>query len=249
MALRSFHIPARYAEGYLLTSEEAEESHGDWISLSFYNSHAWVEVYMDGMGWLPVDMTPGYYYDTYALLNMAQAPGQVRKVAALETEGEEAENLKKHFPGGEQPGKEAEQSVKKTAEIGWGLFMLVLFLLEMVFAVLELRRMYYEYRIRNNPGSDFLFQMIYRHLLILGINMQPGFDSEQIQKQVQEMLPQMNAGLYLRVNELMEKYVYGGQELEEYEVRLLHQFLLKIRDGRKNLGIFKRLRLRYCIFS
>ena len=43
-------------------------------------------------------MTPGFYYDTYALLNMAQSPGQVRKVAALDSEGEEAENLKKHFP-------------------------------------------------------------------------------------------------------------------------------------------------------
>ena len=249
MALRSFHIPARYAEGYLLTSKEAEESHGDWINLSSYNSHAWVEVYMDGMGWLPVDMTPGYYYDTFALLNMAQAPGQVRKVAALETDGEEAENLKKHFPGGEQQGREAEQPVKNKKEIGWGLLILLLLLLELIFAVLELRRMYYEYRIRSNPRADFLFQMIYRHLLVFGITMQPGFDSDQIQKRMEEILPEMNAGLYLRVNELLEKYVYGGEELEEYEVRLLHQFLIKIRDSRKKLEIFKRLRLRYCIFS
>ncbi len=249
MALRSFHIPARYAEGYLLTSKEAEDSHGDWISLSSYNSHAWVEVYMDGMGWLPVDMTPGYYYDTYALLNMAQSPGQVRKVAALETDGEEAENLKKHFPGSEQGGKETEQPAKQTADIGWGLFLVILFLLEMIFVVLELRRMYYEYRIRTNLKTDLLFQMIYRHLLILGISIQPGFDSDKIQVQVDEILPEMNAGLYLRVNELMEKHVYGGEELEEYEVRLLHQFLIKIREGRKNLGIFKRLRLRYCIFG
>ena len=99
LALRSFHIPARYAEGYLLTSKQAENSHGDWIGLSSSDGHAWAEVYMDGMGWVPVDVTPGFYYDTYALLNMAQSPGQVRKVAALDSEGEEAENLKKHFPG------------------------------------------------------------------------------------------------------------------------------------------------------
>ena len=34
LALRSFHIPARYAEGYLLTGKQAENSHGDWIGLS-----------------------------------------------------------------------------------------------------------------------------------------------------------------------------------------------------------------------
>lgn len=86
LALRSFHIPARYAEGYLLTSKQAENSHGDWIGLSSSDGHAWAEVYMDGMGWVSVDVTPGFYYDTYALLNMAQSPGQVRKVAALDSE-------------------------------------------------------------------------------------------------------------------------------------------------------------------
>ena len=75
LALRSFHIPARYAEGYLLTGKQAENSHGDWIGLSSSDGHAWAEVYMDGMGWVPVDVTPGFYYDTYALLNMAQSPG------------------------------------------------------------------------------------------------------------------------------------------------------------------------------
>ena len=51
------------------------------------------------------------------------------------------------------------------------------------------------------------------------------------------------------VNDLMEKYFYGEEKLEEYEVRLLYQFLLKLRDNRKKMGIFTRLRLRYCIFS
>lgn len=255
LALRSFHIPARYAEGYLLTSRQAENSHGDWISLSSSDSHAWVEVYMDGMGWVPVDVTPGFYYDTYALLNMAQSPGQVRKVAALDSEGEEAENLKKHFPGNEQFLENKERTEIKAADIGWGMILMILLVLEFIFAVLELRRMYYEYKIRKTsengrlPDVEFLLLMIYKHLLILGIDMQPGFESEQIQERIRETLPEMPEGLYLRVNALMEKYFYGGEPLEEYEIRLLHQFLLKLRDSRKKMGIFDRLRFHYCIFS
>lgn len=254
LALRSFHIPARYAEGYLLTSRQAENSRGDWISLSSSSSHAWVEVYMDGMGWVPVDMTPGYYYDTYALLDMAQSPGQVRKVAAQESDGEEAENLKKHFPGGEGASGEEIQK-KENADTGWGLVILVLILMELAFTVLELRRLYYEYQIRrygkmdHYPDADFLFRMIYRHLLIFHIDMQPGFESRKIQSFIDEKILDMPEGLYLRVNELMEKYFYGEEKLEEYEVRLLYQFLLKLRDNRKKMGIFTRLRLRYCIFS
>ena len=255
LALRSFHIPARYAEGYLLTSKQAENSHGDWIGLSSSDGHAWAEVYMDGMGWVSVDVTPGFYYDTYALLNMAQSPGQVRKVAALDSEGEEAENLKKHFPGSEPFLENQKQTELKTADIGWGMILLILFVLEFIFAVLELRRMYYEYRIRkisdngSLPSVEFLLLMIYKHLLILGIDMQPGFKSEQIQEKIRETLPEIPDGLYLRVNDLMEKYFYGGEPLEEYEIRLVHQFLLKLRDSRKKMGIFDRLRFRYCIFS
>ena len=91
--------------------------------------------------------------------------------------------------------------------------------------------------------------MIYRHLLIFHIDMQPGFESRKIQSFIDEKILDMPEGLYLRVNELMEKYFYGEEKLEEYEVRLLYQFLLKLRDNRKKMGIFTRLRLRYCIFS
>lgn len=91
------------------------------------------EVYMDGMGWVPVDVTPGFYYDTYALLNMAQSPGQVRKVAALDSEGEEAENLKKHFPGSEPFLENQKQTELKTADIGWGMILLILFVFGIYF--------------------------------------------------------------------------------------------------------------------
>ena len=127
------------------------------------------------------------------------------------------------------------------------MILLILFVLEFIFAVLELRRMYYEYRIRkisdngSLPSVEFLLLMIYKHLLILGIDMQPGFKSEQIQEKIRETLPE--------INDLMEKYFYGGEPLEEYEIRLVHQFLLKLRDSRKKMGIFDRLRFRYCIFS
>ena len=184
-----------------------------------------------------------------------RAVQQVRKVAALDSEGEEAENLKKHFPGSEPFLENQKQTELKTADIGWGMILLILFVLEFIFAVLELRRMYYEYRIRkisdngSLPSVEFLLLMIYKHLLILGIDMQPGFKSEQIQEKIRETLPEIPDGLYLRVNDLMEKYFYGGEPLEEYEIRLVHQFLLKLRDSRKKMGIFDRLRFRYCIFS
>lgn len=53
------------------------------VSLTGQDAHAWVEVYFDGVGWLPVDVTPGYYYDAIALHEMIALPDTVRKTAAL----------------------------------------------------------------------------------------------------------------------------------------------------------------------
>ncbi len=49
---RSLGIPARLCEGYLVYAQN-----GRSISVTGMNAHAWVEVYMDGVGWLPVEVT------------------------------------------------------------------------------------------------------------------------------------------------------------------------------------------------
>lgn len=80
MMFRYAGIPARYCEGYVLTddkviggtaasmenarftydgkkafvSENAYE-----VQLTDRNAHAWVEVYMNGYGWIPIEVTPG----------------------------------------------------------------------------------------------------------------------------------------------------------------------------------------------
>ena len=32
-----------------------------------YNAHAWVEIYLENIGWVPVEMTPGYTNDSAKL--------------------------------------------------------------------------------------------------------------------------------------------------------------------------------------
>ena len=61
LMLRFCGIPARYVEGYLVTPAQAEAlSDGQTLVLTQKNAHAWCEYYLDGVGWLPFDATPGY---------------------------------------------------------------------------------------------------------------------------------------------------------------------------------------------
>ncbi len=87
LLLRYNNIPARYVEGYLINNEaykssksvelEEDESFDDYydgysdlstkmitVELPDSNAHAWVEIYINGFGWIPVEFTVGYYNDT-----------------------------------------------------------------------------------------------------------------------------------------------------------------------------------------
>lgn len=58
--LRSSGIPARYAEGFVISSRDNVSSDG-WIYIPDSRAHAWVEVYYSGVGWVPLEATPGVY--------------------------------------------------------------------------------------------------------------------------------------------------------------------------------------------
>ena len=51
---RTLGIPARVCEGFLITAEPDNE-----IIVRGADAHAWVEIYSDGIGWLPVEVTAG----------------------------------------------------------------------------------------------------------------------------------------------------------------------------------------------
>lgn len=61
LMLRKLGIPARYAEGYLITRDMANAGiSGEPMTVTQENAHAWVEFYLDGVGWIPFEVTPGY---------------------------------------------------------------------------------------------------------------------------------------------------------------------------------------------
>ena len=49
---RALGIPARYVTGYMTTTVANE-----WVQVNTAIGHAWVEVYIDGLGWIPVEVT------------------------------------------------------------------------------------------------------------------------------------------------------------------------------------------------
>lgn len=61
LMFRYYGIPARYVEGYLITPEDAKSAQDGTISVSRQNAHAWTEIYVDGIGFVPLEVTPEFY--------------------------------------------------------------------------------------------------------------------------------------------------------------------------------------------
>lgn len=62
LMFRYYGIPARYVEGYLITPQDVDgKTDGETIEIPGTNGHAWTEIYIDGLGWVPLEMTPSYY--------------------------------------------------------------------------------------------------------------------------------------------------------------------------------------------
>lgn len=72
MMFRYYGIPSRYVEGYLLTPETLKEAGtAETVTVSQNMRMHGREIYLDGMGWIPVEVTPKYenimgtpYYET-----------------------------------------------------------------------------------------------------------------------------------------------------------------------------------------
>ena len=206
------------------------------------------------IGWIPVDFTPGFYYNTYALLRMAQLPQNVRKTAALQDEGEEAENVAGNTPQIKQQDQLSEQVRAMYVNVVTGVLLLVLFLFLLFIVVLEAGHLFYEEKIRKmvrqeeKRSTEYLCRQISGNLSVLGIEVRLGWNAAETDRSICNCMPDIEPGIYQRVNYVLEKYVYGTGHLEPEEFRLLGAFLIAIRESRKLTGIRKRFLSRYIVF-
>lgn len=251
LALRAHGIPARYVEGYYLSEGAAAAGENGTVTLTGQDAHAWTEVYFDGIGWLPVDTTPGYYYNAVMLQQMVGTPDAVRKTMALENTSFEAQQTT-GLEEGLNSRYEPEPEKKGGMLIFRGVLGIVILLLSLLVALAEiigifqifLRKRQYE---RAKPQEQVyrLKRAIYYALELRGINARLGCDTEETDEEISRQIREVREGEYKRVCEILEKSYYGGVEPEIYEKRTLWLFLRKLAFSEEGLNFGKRFRLKY----
>lgn len=252
-ALRVHGIPARYVEGYYISGSQIEKNNGKAVSVTGQNAHAWVEAYFDGIGWLPLDVSPGYYYDAVALQKMVSSPDVVQKNATLKDNSFGAEQVSGLDENRTHSMKEKVLPVVyNVAAICLGVAAVLLMLLVLVIVFMEIVRgsclWLDKKKMRKGRQKDRIFRTerkIYSYLKILGIDARLGWNTMEIDRQLVERFEDMEEGEYKRVCALIEKIMYGDIELEPYEERTINSFLEKLLNDKKAVTWKNWFRRRY----
>lgn len=256
-ALRAHGIPARYAEGYYLPIAKTQSSADGTAALTGQNAHAWAEVYFDGIGWLPVDATPGYYFDAVALQQMVSLPDTVRKTVAIDEDRSGAEQVVEPSGTGGSEQSKPLTVVKNVAAVGFGIVGTVILLFTLLLCAMELtrtfllwnaerkrRRMSIEERVRQSQ------KLIFKLIFLWGIDAALGGETSATDKALADTLPSVKPGEYERVNGLLEKIIYGGIALEPFEERALDLFVQRLWGRNVKESWKMRLKLRYaCLLA
>lgn len=179
LLLRESGVPARFASGYVVRKKAFHKSEGGYAaSVVDNNAHAWVEIYLEQIGWVPIDVTPGDY-TTGTQGNQPLSPGTNAQASNAAQPDKKPEQPSAPQPEQKEPAKTGQLTAIKKLHIG-AYFQKVLLLFAgfsvcvLGVAACHLRRKYLalpQKEIRAGQYQQAVSRMnrrLYRKLYLLG---------------------------------------------------------------------------------
>jgi hypothetical protein len=253
MAYRAAGYPARYVEGYHLNTTEAENMSAEnksIVTLTGKNAHAWVEVYVAGAGWMPVEVVPGMYSESYTN-ELVEGTPMYQVNAAEADDGLDVETDQETEYAAEQKNSENEPLTVRQI---FAIVLLCMYLCFFVFLLLEIQR---AVRIairkhgrryaRGEKGiltySKELFYLM--HLAgVRGNYNRPYELSDELERRF--------SGIYRRDYErvigLLQKNRFSGRKLGVHEFRVLNTLRIQMQQSLyRRARRLRKFYLRYVI--
>lgn len=252
LAYRAAGYPARYAEGYYLSKEGAETAltaGAEEMTLTTQNAHAWTEVYVNGMGWLPVEVVPGMYVETYSNQRVEGAPSYQVNPSKQDESYQADENAQSGVSG--DGSETAKPQTGRPVRILAGI-VIFLYVCLLVYLLLQLQR-WIRIRLRTVKERKqveqygFVAEIVRENKRLMRIGgIQGDFDYPfELEAELQEKLPALSIVLYERAVELVQKVQFGGVELAPYEKHSLEAFQEQLKLAITATGKKKKLLCRY----
>lgn len=227
---RCLGIPARYVEGYLITPEMAENAQDDGtIYVTGKEAHAWVEIYQDGIGWIPMEVTPPY------LDKMERPDFETVSWQGAQKQGDSDQSTAPEQIKDEEETKPETRKGRKHLPLSELLIVVVLLLLLalilwMAYQIFKYRKKWKEQKqqLYSDDASKAIrsgYAQLGRWLLCDGVQMAGG-SRYQICEELSQKYGTEMADQYRKVTRLAEKAAYSSHAMEEKQAEEVRAFLL-----------------------
>ena len=208
---RSIGIPARYVQGYRVEFK----SQGPTI-VTENMAHAWPECYLEGIGWIAYEPTPGYYcaekWKTSSEL-MAEKENSVSISVEYEAPGEIV------LPDVEEIQHEEEEEKKIDLRIPLIILSLTV-LVALILYILVLIAGKIRYRFTDDDGKYRIsFRRIMKLLRITGYSRKDEETFEEFRKRINAEIPEELTAFL----STYERYVYRDKVIEGSDVEMIEK--------------------------
>ena len=252
LAFRSQGIPARYVEGYRAADDQlaAAVRSGVPLNLTAADAHAWTEIYLDGQGWTPVEVTPGYYSQTLdadKIIDVGEAWSNGANDKTLDVGSVAGRAKDRH-----REDAPVSRGIPVVAKVGVGLagaaiaILLALFVRRFVLRVGRTRAI-------ENDDQDICVPALYGYLAL--VMKQSGVDAFDETKPLDcldafaVVFPDIDPREYRRAIRLHQAYAFGGRQLKPNELRTLRRFTERLhRSMPASQTVIERFR-RYMLYA
>lgn len=252
LAFRSAGIPARYVEGYRAADDQlaAAVRSGAPLNLTATDAHAWTEIYLDGQGWTPLEVTPGYYNQTLdadKIIDVGEAWSNGTNDKTLDVGSVAGRTEDKH-----REDTPVSRSIPAVAKVGVGLTgAAIAVLLALLVRRLVLRAQ--RTRAIENDDQDICVPALYGYLAL--VMKESGVDAFDETKPLDCLdafataFPEIDPWEYRRVIRLHQAYAFGGRQLKPNELRTLRRFTERLHQSMPaSQNVIERFR-RYMLYA
>ena len=210
---RAEGIPARYQQGYCFSAGEEE------TKVLSTHAHAWAEAYIEGIGWLDFEPSPGF--KRYAGWKVtARSESTSSNVTALVEEEEEEEETETASDTAVEL-----QETRSSERTYLPLLLAGLFLAAYIPLDILIRKLRYQ-KMNNREKIRILFRRCIRTLRRMGYRPSPGETLQEYQTRVNREIPEV----YLRFIQIYEEILYGERDVTEQDIRVFETAVYDLRQ-------------------
>lgn len=236
MRLRGF--PARYVTGYLAEPEDFRKNDdGKYEAvITGKAAHAWTEVYQNGAGWIPAEMTPGYGSAEENSMHDTEASEEYedeRELPEMSDEGEEGGTEESAASVGkaadEQTDIQKEQDRQKISvesrenKTGVTIISILLFAGVTLFVVFCVRKCFLFYGSRSRRGRNYAertkvgFRQFFEMLVSAGVIKREAELDEEFVRLVSSLSGEVSIEDVKKMTDIVNRANYGRKKITVQE--------------------------------